>query len=113
MTLREAVIELMIRVNLVSRDLAESWTAEMDEVELARRFSWYMRQILSALVERGGEPISVEELAKLVGRTPGGSFSARISEVRSSGLLVDAGRGLVAANKQALFLEDSNDRRAV
>ena len=62
------------------------------------------RQILSVLVELGGEPISIDELAHRVGRTPGGSFSARLSEVRGSGLLVDMGRGLVAANKEVLFL---------
>jgi hypothetical protein len=63
------------------------------------------RDILNVLVELRGDPISIPELAARVGKTPGGSFSARISEVRSTGLLVDAGRGMVAANREALFLE--------
>lgn len=78
-----------------TEDVLQIWNPKMGEVQ---------RQILSVLVELGGEPISTEELARRVGRTPGGSFSARVSEVRSSGLLVDVGRSLVAANKEALFL---------
>jgi hypothetical protein len=61
--------------------------------------------ILNVLVELRGSPISMVELAERVGKIPGGSFSARVSEVRSTGLLIDAGRGLVAANKEALFLD--------
>jgi hypothetical protein len=78
-----------------TEDVLRIWNPKMGEVH---------RQILAVLVDLGGEPIAVDELAQRVGRTPGGSFSARLSEVRSSGLIVDAGRGLVAANKEALFL---------
>jgi uncharacterized protein len=78
-----------------TEEVLRLWTPKMGEVH---------RQILSVLVDLGGEPIAIDELAQRVGRTPGGSFSARLSEVRSSGLIVDAGRGRVAANKEALFL---------
>jgi hypothetical protein len=71
MTLRDAVIGLMVRVNLVSRELAESWTEDMDEVELARRFSWFMRN---------GDEISEMELSA-VGPThrAGNVFTTRFS----------------------------------
>ena len=62
------------------------------------------RRMMGYLVARGGEAVTKNELAEAVGMTPGGSFSARLSEVRSSGLLTEPGRGLVAANKEALFL---------
>jgi hypothetical protein len=72
------------------------WTGKRGQVH---------RDILNVLVELRGEPISIPHLAERVGKVPGGSFSARLSEVRSTGLLVDAGRGQVAANKEALFLD--------
>ncbi len=62
------------------------------------------KRMLDCLIASGGEPVRVEDLAEVVGRVAGGSFSARISELRATGLLVDAGRGFVAANKKALFL---------
>jgi hypothetical protein len=80
-----------------TNEVLQLWTPKMGEVQ---------RQILAVLVEMNGEPISVEELAARVNRTPGGSFSARLSEVRSTGLMVDVGRGQVAANKEVLFLNN-------
>jgi len=62
------------------------------------------REMIRFLIGRGGEAVSKAELAEAAGMTPGGSFSARLSEVRSSGLLTEPGRGMVAANKEALFL---------
>ena len=69
------------------------------------------RRIMRYLVERGGEAVTKNELAEAAGMTPGGSFSARLSEVRSSGLLTEPGRGLVAANKEALFLDGAAQAR--
>jgi hypothetical protein len=68
------------------------------------------RDIMRFLVEHGGEAVSREELAQAAGMTMGGSFSARLSEVRSSGLLSEPGRGMVAANKEALFLNGDSTR---
>jgi hypothetical protein len=62
------------------------------------------REMMRVLVERGGEPMSKAELAQAVNMTTGGTFSARLSEVRKSGLLIESGRGMVAANKEALFI---------
>jgi len=63
------------------------------------------RAMMQFLIAQGGEPVSKEQLAEAAGMSMGGSFSARLSEVRSSGLLSEPGRGLVAANKEALFLD--------
>jgi hypothetical protein len=63
------------------------------------------KQVLDRLIQANGDEVSIDELAAAVGRTPGGSFSARLSEIRSKNLLVDVRRGYVAANKEALFLE--------
>jgi hypothetical protein len=68
------------------------------------------RDIMQFLVAQGGDAVSKEQLAEAVGMTMGGSFSARLSEVRSSGLLSEPGRGLVAANKEALFLNGDSPR---
>ena len=68
------------------------------------------RDIMQFLVSQGGDAVSKEQLAEAVGLTMGGSFSARLSEVRSSGLLSEPGRGLVAANKKALFLDGDSPR---
>ena len=65
------------------------------------------KQILERLIEARGEPVAIDDLAAAVGRTPGGSFSARLSEIRAKNLLVDPRRGFVAANRETLFLEDS------
>ncbi len=62
------------------------------------------KQMLDVLIAAGGDAVRIEDLAGAVGRVAGGSFSARVSELRATGLLVDAGRGFVAANKKALFL---------
>lgn len=63
------------------------------------------RAMLQFLVEANGEPVTKEQLAQTVNATMGGSFSARLSELRSTGLLTEPGRGMVAANKEALFLD--------
>jgi uncharacterized protein len=65
------------------------------------------KQVLDELIKHNGDPVAIDDLAAAVGRTPGGSFSARLSEIRSKNLLVDPRRGYVAANKEALFLEAS------
>jgi hypothetical protein len=62
------------------------------------------RKILERLVDHKGKPIARVELAASLGLVDGGSFSARLSEVRSTGLLTDISRGYVAANTEALFL---------
>ena len=69
------------------------------------------KAIMRFLIEIG-QPVSREHVAQAVGMTMGGSFSARLSEVRSSGLLVEPGRGMVAANKEALFLDAGAGSRA-
>ena len=60
-------------------------------------------QIFDYLVSLRGEAISRAELAEAVGATMGGTFSARLSEVRSTQLLVENG-GRVAVNRELLFL---------
>lgn len=60
-------------------------------------------QIFDHLVSLGGESIKRTDLAEAIGATYGGSFSARLSEVRSTGLLVESG-GSVAVNRSLLFL---------
>lgn len=62
------------------------------------------QQILRKLVEANGEPIRRADLAADLGLVDGGNFSGRLSEVRSTGLMLEPGRGLLAANKEALFL---------
>ncbi len=65
-------------------------------------------RILEHLVTLGGAPISRVELAAAVGAVDGGTFGNRISDVRTKGLLVDTGRGMVAANTEALLMEASH-----
>ena len=60
-------------------------------------------QILDHLVSLGGDSITRAKLAEAVGVSIGGSFSSRLSEVRSTGLLVEDG-GNVAVNRELLFL---------
>lgn len=62
------------------------------------------RKVLEHLVSLRGAPVSRPDLAAAVGVVDGGSFSARVSEVRRTGLLSDAGRGHITANVEALFL---------
>jgi hypothetical protein len=40
---RDRVIESMIAVHLVSRELAEQWAAKMDDKEIGRRIAMYAR----------------------------------------------------------------------
>lgn len=61
------------------------------------------RRIIDTLIEAGKE-MSVADLAAAVERTDGGSFSARLSEVRSTGLMVDTRRGHVEADREKLLL---------
>ena len=42
-TLRQAVSELMVAVHKIPRELADHHTSQMDEVDLAWRFEYYMR----------------------------------------------------------------------
>lgn len=69
------------------------------------KWSAVNKAMIRFLIERAGEAVKTAELAQGVGLTPGGSFSARLSELRSSGLLNEPAKGMVAANKEALFLE--------
>jgi hypothetical protein len=71
------------------------------------------RAVLQRLIEADGEAVSKAELAESAGTTLGGGFNGRLSELRSTGLMLDAGRGFFKANKQALFLDPVNDRRAM
>ena len=71
------------------------WRSKLGKVAL---------QIVETLAALGGEPIARAQLAQELGQSYGGSFANRLSEVRTAGLLVDAGSGMVAANKAALFL---------
>lgn len=80
-----------------------STTAEVLEL-WDRKLATLHKQILDHLIKANGEPVAIDELAAALGRTPGGSFSARLSEIRAKNLLVDPRRGYVAANKEALFL---------
>jgi hypothetical protein len=64
------------------------------------------RQIIRKLVEANGEPVNRNDLAEAVGVQYGGHFSNNLSDLRTAGLLVDVGKGLVAANKETLFLAD-------
>lgn len=61
-------------------------------------------QMFDHLVSLGGRSISRHELAEAVEMSAaGGGFGARLSEVRSTGLLVEGG-GSVAVNRELLFL---------
>lgn len=62
------------------------------------------RAILNRLIEANGEPVTKDELAAAAGKALGGGFNGRLSELRSTGLMLDAGCGLFRANKKALFL---------
>ena len=70
------------------------------------------RQILRKLVDAGGEAVRRSDLAESLGLVDGGSFSNRLSECRVAGLLVDPSRGMVAANREALFLEKAEAAKA-
>jgi hypothetical protein len=62
------------------------------------------REILDYLVQLNGQAIHRGELAQALGYTDGGTFGNRLSELRVAGLIVDPGKALIAANKEALFL---------
>jgi flagellar biosynthesis chaperone FliJ len=62
------------------------------------------RRMLDRVMQAGGEPVSTAEVMAAAGMTPGGAFNGRLSELRSTGLIVDAGRGYVKANVEALFM---------
>lgn len=78
-----------------TREVMELWRPKLREICML---------ILEKLVESNGEPVRRADLADAVGATDGGGFGARLSDLRVAGLLVDAGKGLVAANKETLFL---------
>lgn len=80
-----------------TEEVLELWKPKLTRIHLA---------ILDHLIAVRGETVSRDELAAAVGAAPGGSFSARVSEVRSKGLITDHARGAISANKKALFLED-------
>lgn len=85
-------------------------TAEVREI-WAQRLGPKPIEMLDVLIARGGDPVSTTELAQQVGLTTGGSFSGRLSELRASGLIIEPGRGQVAANKEALFMETPEPAR--
>lgn len=60
--------------------------------------------MLQALIDRKGESITREQLGEAVGmESKGGTFSAYLSDLRTAHLIVTGG-GIVAANKETLFL---------
>lgn len=63
------------------------------------------QRMLAVLVEEGGNALSYEDLSARSGiNSEGGSFSSYLSNLRTAGLAVDAGRRMAAANKEVLFL---------
>lgn len=89
------------------RDYAGAFHVPETTAEVAElwrpRLGGVSRQIFDHLLQLGGESISRSDLATAVGASIGGSFSARLSEVRSTGLLVENG-STVALNRELLFL---------
>jgi hypothetical protein len=67
------------------------------------RLTGTARTIFDHLISLEGQQISRQQLADAVGVSSGGSFSSRLSEVRSTGLLVEGG-GNIAVNPKLLFL---------
>jgi hypothetical protein len=92
-----------------SRDYAGVFQAPTNTSEVLA--VWYPRlnaanrEILDYLVGLRGEPIHRGELAAALNKADGGTFGNRLSELRVAGLIVDPGKALVAANKEALFLD--------
>lgn len=62
------------------------------------------RRMLEALISRGGEPISKEELGQLAGLTKSGTFSAYLSDLKTARLALVHRDGTVAADRETLFL---------
>jgi hypothetical protein len=60
--------------------------------------------MIDYLIAAGGSEVSRAELAKAMGTSDGGTFGARLSELRSTGLIVDSSPGHVAADREKLFL---------
>lgn len=80
-----------------TEEVLEVWKPVLSEK------AWTMA---SVLVERNGEPISREDLAEAVGlQAKGGHRTNLLSEIRTANLMVDAGKGMVAANKQVFLME--------
>jgi hypothetical protein len=61
------------------------------------------RRMLNALVEAGGNPMTLDELATQVNMARSGTFTTYLSDLRTARLIV-TDRGSVAANKETLFL---------
>lgn len=62
-------------------------------------------RMLDRLIERGGEAMSFEELAAEANvDAAGGSFSSYLSNLRTAGLAEDAGKRMVRAHRENLFL---------
>jgi len=62
------------------------------------------RRMLDALVQKGGEPISKEELGELAQLQKSGTFSAYLSDLKTARLALVNRDGTVEANKETLFL---------
>lgn len=90
------------------RQYGGKWTAPTSTEEAIAVWNFKLsethRSILNRLIEADGEPVAKADLAAAAGKSPGGGFNARLSELRSTGLMLDAGRGFFKANKRALFL---------
>jgi len=62
------------------------------------------RRMLDALVQRGGESLTKEELGELAQLQKSGTFSAYLSDLKTARLAIVNRDGTVAANKETLFL---------
>jgi hypothetical protein len=61
------------------------------------------RRILRALVERQGQPVPLDDVAKASGLTKSGTFSTYLSDLRTARLIITGG-GTARANRETLFL---------
>ena len=80
-----------------TEEVVELWNARLGALA---------QKILRHLVDAQGTPLSRADVAAATGVVDGGNFSNRLSELRTAGLIVDPGRGMIAANKETLFLEE-------
>jgi hypothetical protein len=91
-----------------SREYAGAFEAPTNTAEVRKVWDTKLgevnKKILDYLISLNGESIHRGELAVALGYTDGGTFGNRLSELRVAGLIVDPGKALVAANKEALFL---------
>ena len=62
------------------------------------------RRMLAVLVEAGGEPMTKEELGERAALQKSGTFSAYLSDLKTARLVVVHRDGIVAADKESLFL---------